>query len=107
MRIILGITGSSGAVFSVEFLKRCPGDKFLVVSKWGKVLLREEMNLGEKDLQPYVKRQFQNDDLTAPLASGSNQFDALRVRVRGTFFTSSLLYVYVTTHENPFFQSRT
>lgn len=34
------------------------------------------MNTTEKDLQPYIKRQFQNDDLTAPLASGSNKFDA-------------------------------
>jgi flavin prenyltransferase len=76
VRIVLGITGSSGAVYAVDFLKRCPGDKFLVVSKWGRVLLKDEVNLTEKDLQPYVKRQFPNDDLTAPLASGSNRFDA-------------------------------
>ena len=76
MRIVLGITGSSGAIYAVEFLKQCPGDKFLVVSKWGKALLKDEMNMTEKDLQPYIKRQFLNDDLTAPLASGSNTFDA-------------------------------
>ena len=33
------------------------------------------MNLTEKDLQPYLTRQFPNDDLTAPIASGSNRFD--------------------------------
>jgi len=76
MRIILGITGSSGAVYAVEFLKQCTADKFLIVSKWGKALLKDEMKMTEKDLQPYVKRQFQNDDLTSPLASGSNAFDA-------------------------------
>jgi 4-hydroxy-3-polyprenylbenzoate decarboxylase len=76
VRIVLGITGSSGAVYAVDFLKRCPGDKFLIVSKWGKVLLKDEVNLAEKDLLPYVNRQFPNDDLTAPLASGSNRFDA-------------------------------
>lgn len=76
MRIVVGITGSSGAAYAVEFLKQCPGDKFLIVSKWGKVLLKDELNLSEKDLQPHIKRQFQNDDLTAPLASGSNRFDA-------------------------------
>ena len=76
MRIILGITGSSGAVYAVDFLKRCPGDKFLVVSKWGKVLLRDEVKMTEKDLEPYIKKQFPNDDLTAPIASGSNAFDA-------------------------------
>ncbi len=76
MRIVLGITGSSGAIYALDFLKRCPGDRFLIVSKWGKVLLKDELNLTEKDLQPFIKRQFQNDDLTAPLASGSNAFDA-------------------------------
>ncbi|MBI5215159.1 MAG: UbiX family flavin prenyltransferase [Ignavibacteriae bacterium] len=76
MRIAVGITGSSGAVYAVEFLKQCPGDKFLIVSKWGKVLLKEEANTTEKDLQSHVKRQFSNDDLTAPLASGSNKIDA-------------------------------
>ncbi|MBI4548274.1 MAG: UbiX family flavin prenyltransferase [Ignavibacteriae bacterium] len=76
MKIVVGITGSSGVVHAVDFLKKCPSDKFLIVSKWGKALLKDEMNMSEKDLQPYVKRQFQNDDLTAPLASGSNKFDA-------------------------------
>ena len=76
MKIAVGITGSSGALYAVDFLKRCPGNKFLIISKWGRALLKDEMNLTEKDLQPYVKRQFSNDDLTAPLASGSNKFDA-------------------------------
>lgn len=76
MRILVGITGSSGAVYAVDFLKRCPGDKYLVVSKWGKALLKDEVKMSEADLQPYIKRQFANDDLTAPFASGTNRFDA-------------------------------
>jgi len=76
VRIVVGITGSSGAVYAVDFLKKCTADKFLVVSRWGKALLKDEMHLSEKDLLPYVKRQFSDDDLTAPLASGSNRFDA-------------------------------
>ncbi len=76
MRTIVGITGSSGAVYARRFLEQCPGDKFVVVSKWGKVLLKDELGIGEKDLLPHVKRQFSDDDLTAPIASGSNRFDA-------------------------------
>jgi polyprenyl P-hydroxybenzoate/phenylacrylic acid decarboxylase-like protein len=76
MKIVVGITGSSGAVYALDFLKKCPGKKFLVVSSWGKVLLRDELNLSEKDLSPYVERIFSDDDLTAPMASGSNIFDA-------------------------------
>lgn len=76
MKIIVGITGSSGAVYAVDFLKRCPADKFLIISKWGKVLLNDEMKMADNDLQSHIKRQFSNDDLTAPTASGSNNFDA-------------------------------
>lgn len=76
MRIVIGITGSSGAVYAREFLKKCEGDKYLIVSKWGKVLLKDELGISDRDLQPFVKRQFSDDDLTAPVASGSNHIDA-------------------------------
>lgn len=76
MRVVLGITGSSGAIYAREFLKRCTAEKFLIVSKWGKVLLKDELGITDKDLQQYVKRQFSDDDLTSPLASGSNHIDA-------------------------------
>lgn len=76
MRIVVGITGSSGAIYAREFLKQCSAEKYLVVSKWGKVLLKEELGITDKDLQPFVKRQFSDDDLTAPFASGSNSIDA-------------------------------
>jgi 4-hydroxy-3-polyprenylbenzoate decarboxylase len=76
VRIVVCITGSSGAAYAESFLKRSKSDKYLVVSKWGRALLKDELGLSEKDLVPYVKRQFSDDDLTAPLASGSNHFDA-------------------------------
>jgi len=76
MKLVVGITGSSGAVYALDFLRKCPAKKFLVVSSWGKVLLRDELKMSEKDLKPYVERIFSDDDLTAPMASGSNSFDA-------------------------------
>ncbi len=76
MKIVVGITGSSGAVFAQRFLQTCEADKFLIVSKWGKALLKDELGITEKDLLPFVKRQFSDDDLTAPTASGSNRIDA-------------------------------
>lgn len=79
MKVVVGITGSSGAVYALDFLKRCPGNKYLIVSAWGKVLLRDELGMGEKELRPHVERIFSDDDLTAPPASGSNRFDAFVV----------------------------
>lgn len=77
MRVVLGITGSSGAVYAREFVKRCDADLYLVASKWGKALLKDELGISTKDLIPFVKREFSDDDLTAPLASGSNPIDAV------------------------------
>ena len=76
MKIVVGITGSSGAAYALDFLKKCSHRNYLIVSDWGKVLLRDELGIGEKDLKPYVVKQFSDDDLTAPPASGSNKFDA-------------------------------
>src|SRR5512135_1359969 len=76
MRIAIGITGSSGAVYALDFLRRCQETKYLIVSAWGKVLLRDELGMSDKDLRPHVKTVFSDDDLTAPLASGSNHLDA-------------------------------
>jgi flavin prenyltransferase len=77
MRIVIGITGSSGAVYAREFIRKCDADKYLVVSKWGKVLLKDELGIAVKDLLPDVKKEFSDDDLTAPIASGSNTIDAV------------------------------
>ena len=56
MRVVIGITGSSGAVYALDFLKKCPADKFLIISSWGKVLLHDELNMSEKDLKQYPRR---------------------------------------------------
>jgi 4-hydroxy-3-polyprenylbenzoate decarboxylase len=77
-RIAVGITGSSGAVYALDFLKRCPHEKFLIVSKWGKAVVKDELQVDDPlaALAPYVKRTFADSDLTAPLASGTNHIDA-------------------------------
>lgn len=77
MRIIVGITGASGSIFAVEFLKRPLGEKYLIASRWGKSVLAQETGLSLESLSPYARRVFSNDDLSSPLASGSNSFDAM------------------------------
>jgi polyprenyl P-hydroxybenzoate/phenylacrylic acid decarboxylase-like protein len=77
-RIVVGITGSSGAVYALDFLKRYPHDKYLIMSKWGKAVVKDELKMPEpeKALKPYYTRAFADTDLTAPLASGSTELDA-------------------------------
>jgi 4-hydroxy-3-polyprenylbenzoate decarboxylase len=78
MRILVGLSGASGAAFGVEFLKRCPADeKYVILTRWGRNLLKTETGLSPDDLAPFAKKIFATDDLSAPFASGSNPFDAL------------------------------
>ena len=77
MRIVVGMTGASGAIFGVDFLRRCPGEKFLILTKWGRYVLKEETGLTEHHLAEHVKKSFPDEDLAAPFSSGSNPFEAL------------------------------
>ncbi len=79
MRTIVGFTGASGVAYGVEFLRRCPDDKFLIASKWGRHVLNEELGLKLEELRPWVKDIYSDSDLAAPFSSGSNHFDSLVV----------------------------
>jgi len=75
-RYLIGMTGASGSAFGVDFVKRCPGDKYLVMSDWARQVLHSETGLKPSDLEPHVKKLYADTDLAAPFASGSNRYDA-------------------------------
>ncbi|HOW28256.1 MAG TPA: UbiX family flavin prenyltransferase [Elusimicrobiota bacterium] len=78
MRLIVGVTGASGSIYAVEFIRRCvPEDTYLVVSRWGRSVLHQETGLTVENLSNFVHKIYANEDLNSPLASGSNPFDAL------------------------------
>jgi 4-hydroxy-3-polyprenylbenzoate decarboxylase len=79
VRTILGISGASGSAFAIELARRLPGDVYAVLSRWGQHVLRQETDLGRQDLERLVTRLFTDTDLSAPLASGSNNWDAMVV----------------------------
>jgi 4-hydroxy-3-polyprenylbenzoate decarboxylase len=75
-RYLIGMTGASGAIHGVDFVKRCPGEKYLVLSDWARQVLHAETGLKPSDLEPHVKRTFADSDLAAPFSSGSQRVDA-------------------------------
>ena len=78
MRVVVGITGASGAIFGVEFLKRCPAEeKYVILTRWGRSLLKSEAGVSPEDLAPFARKVYSTDDMSSPLASGSNPFDAM------------------------------
>jgi len=79
MRTIVAITGASGAAFGLELLRRLPGERFAILSRWGQHVTREETGLGREDVSGLATRLFTDSDLSSPLASGSNAWDAMVV----------------------------
>ncbi len=75
-RYLIGMTGASGSIFGVDLVRRCPGEKYLVLSDWARQVLFSETGLKPADLEPHVKRIFADSDLAAPFSSGSNRYDA-------------------------------
>jgi 4-hydroxy-3-polyprenylbenzoate decarboxylase len=71
------MTGASGSIFGIELLKRLPGEKLAILTKWGKVVLKEEMGLRAADVEALCDGVHSDDDLASPLSSGSNPFDAV------------------------------
>ncbi|MBU7031640.1 MAG: UbiX family flavin prenyltransferase [Theionarchaea archaeon] len=78
MKIIVGITGASGAVYGIRLLEVLKEDITLIVSAHGKELLEVEtphtLNEIKKNVQYYEDSQ-----LDAPISSGSHIFDAMVV----------------------------
>jgi len=78
MRLLVGVTGASGSIFAVEFLRRCSAEEtYVVVSRWGRSVLHQETGLTADTLSTFAKKIFSNDDMNSPFASGSNAFDAM------------------------------
>jgi 4-hydroxy-3-polyprenylbenzoate decarboxylase len=78
-RYLIGMTGASGAIHGVDFVRRCPGEKYLVMSNWARQVLQSELGMKPSDLEPFVRKCFLDTDLAAPFASGSNRYDAMIV----------------------------
>ena len=79
MRLILGITGASGAIYGTRLLEVLEGkvESHLVVSRLGEKII--ELELGKKlnEVNGRASFFYENSDLTAPIASGSFHVDGM------------------------------
>ncbi|HLF06851.1 MAG TPA: UbiX family flavin prenyltransferase [Thermoplasmata archaeon] len=76
-RYVVCLTGASGSIIGVELLKALPGEKHLVCSVDGEKVLTFETGLRVRDLKPWCKGIWKNDNMMAPVASGSFLWDGL------------------------------
>ena len=80
-RIIVAITGATGAVYGVQLLRRLhatPGvETHLVVSDAASLTLHQELGLQRRDAEALAHVVHRNRDIGASIASGSYQVDGM------------------------------
>lgn len=80
MRVVVAVTGASGAVYAkrlLEALRDAGSEVHLVMSSEAKVIVREELGIGPDDLAALASHYYEESDLRAPISSGSFKFDAM------------------------------
>lgn len=74
-RLIVAITGASGAIFGIrllEVLKGVPGvETHLVLTRAGERTVVEETDRAPRDVRALAHASYRPDDIGAPIASGS------------------------------------
>jgi len=77
MRTVVGVTGGSGVRYAHTLLANLKGDIELILSRDAEEVIRAETDFDPKDFAAFASRVYPNDDLSAPVASGSYKFDAM------------------------------
>lgn len=73
-RLVVGMTGASGAIFGVRLLQALQGhdvETHLVVSKWAHQNLEHETDYGLDDVHALATRSYSPGDMGAAISSGS------------------------------------
>lgn len=82
MRIVVGITGATGAALAVRSLEIMPEfgvETHTIVSKWGDATLRYETDYNVEDLKRLATKLYAVRDLSAPISSGSYKTDGMLI----------------------------
>jgi flavin prenyltransferase len=82
MRLIVGITGASGAIFGVrtlEILKALSVETHLVMSRWARTTLAHETSYSLEQVEALASHVHHGDNQAAPISSGSFRTDGMIV----------------------------
>lgn len=76
MRLVVGITGASGAIYGIrllEALKKYEVETYLIMTRWAEETIRIETDYAPDYVRSLAYRVLDNNDLGAPVSSGSFQ----------------------------------
>ena len=82
-RIVVGMTGATGAVLGVELLRRlqqCPDvETHVVLSRWARATIHLETQLSARDVEGLADVVYSWDDQSAAISSGSFRVEGMVV----------------------------
>jgi 4-hydroxy-3-polyprenylbenzoate decarboxylase len=100
-RIVVGITGATGAIYGVRLLEALQGlpeiETHLVISAPGKRTLVEETDYSVKDVEALAHTVYDNRDVGCALASGSFRTAAMIIAPCSIKTVSALAHCYSET----------
>ena len=82
MRLIVGITGASGAIFGVrllEALRELSVESHLILSRWARVTIARETDYSLEQVESLAAYVYHHDNQAAPVSSGSFRTDGMIV----------------------------
>jgi len=101
MRLVVGISGSSGAIYGIrllEVLRRVSDlEAHLIISAAGKRTILEETDYAIKDVEALAARVYDNRDIGAALASGSFRTGGMVIAPCSIRTVSALANCYAET----------
>ncbi len=80
MRLIVGITGSSGVIYGIHFLEelqRLGIESYLILSEWGEKTIKIETDRDIKYVKSIASLVLDNNNLAASISSGSFKTDGM------------------------------
>ena len=82
MRLVVGITGSSGVIYGIkvlEVLLKIKIETHLIISQWGERNVQIETDKSVEFVKSLATRNYNNDDMAAPISSGSFKTDGMAI----------------------------
>jgi 4-hydroxy-3-polyprenylbenzoate decarboxylase len=80
MKIVVGITGASGAIFGIrtlEALKALQVETHLILSKWSRSTISHETSISLEAVEKLASVVHHHDNQAAPISSGSFKTDGM------------------------------
>ena len=97
MKLVVGMSGASGAIYGIKLLKalrQCRVETHLVISKSAQKTITLETNYQVSDVESLADYVYDNANVGAPIASGSFKHDGMIIVPCSIKSLSGLAYSY-------------